>query len=367
MTIQVSHSIKSDPHAAATDIASLFSGLKPVVVLFFASSRYDPASISQAMKEKFPDATVIGCSTAGELTSGNMLKNSIVAMALESDVISGVAADVIDLSDRKAPSRTVIALAEKFGSKPLDLDPEKYVGIILIDGLSCAEEWLMEKIGDIVDIPVIGGSAGDDLAFKKTWVYLDGKVYNNAAILAFLKPASRFKLIKTQSFSATGKKLIPTAVDEATRKVIEFNDMPAVTAYAQATGAPENDVASFFMSHPIGLIADGEPFVRSPQRVEESSIYFYCQIKKGVDLEVLSSTDIISDTAGVIQEVQKKDGPIKGLINFNCILRTLQLYQEHKNDAYGNIFKDIPTVGFSTYGEEYIGHMNQTATILVFL
>lgn len=367
MTIKVSHSIKPDPTAAVAEISSSFSGLSPVAVLFFASSQYNPESISQAMKEKFPDAKVIGCSTAGEITSGSMLKNSVVAMALESDIISGIEADVIDLSDRKAPSRAIISLAEKFGSKPLDLEPDKFVGIILIDGLSCAEEGLMEKIGDLVNIPVIGGSAGDDLAFKKTCVYLEGKVFNNAAVLALVKPASKFELVKTQSFCETGKKLTPTSVDEATRKVIEFNGLPAVSAYAKALNASETDVASYFMTHPIGLIADGEPFVRSPQRVEGSSIYFYCQIKEGVDLEVLKSTDIIADTTAAIQNIQGNSGPIKGLINFNCILRTLQLYQEGKNDAYGSIFKDIPTIGFSTYGEEYIGHMNQTATMLVFL
>ncbi len=366
MAIKVAQSSKPDPSAAAAEIASSFSGLKPVTVLFFASSQYDPASISRMMKEKFAEATVIGCSTAGELVSGGMLKNSVVAMALESDVISGIAADVIDLGDRKAPSRAVIGLAEKFGSKPLDLNPEQYVGIILIDGLSCAEEWLMEKIGDLVDIPVIGGSAGDDLAFRKTSVYLDGKVYENSAVLALLKPASGFELVKTQSFCGTGKKLVPTAVDEATRKVIEFNGLPAVTAYAEAVGAKESDIVSHFMSNPVGLIAEGEPFVRSPQRVDGSSIYFYCQIRKGVDLEVLSSTDIIADTTAAIQKLQRDDHPIKGIINFNCILRTLQLYQEGKNEAYGNIFKDTPTVGFSTYGEEYIGHINQTATMLVF-
>jgi len=367
MAIKVAQSINSDPASAAAEIASSFSGLKPVAVLFFASSQYDPVSISKSMKDTFSDATVLGCSTAGELVSGNMLKNSVVAMAFESDAISGIAADVIDLSDRKATSRAVISLAEKFGSKPLDLSPDKYVGIILIDGLSCAEEWVMEKIGDLVDIPVIGGSAGDDLAFKKTSVYLDGKVYENSAVLALVKPASRFELIKTQSFCGTGKKLVPTAVDEPTRKVIEFNGVPAAEAYAQAVGAKESDIASHFMSNPVGLIAEGEPFVRSPQRVEGSSIYFYCQIKKGVDLEVLSSTDIIADTTDVIAKLQEKSGPIKGIINFNCILRTLQLYQEGKNEAYGNIFKSIPTVGFSTYGEEYIGHINQTATMLVFL
>jgi hypothetical protein len=35
-------------------------------------------------------------------------------------------------------------------------------------------------------------------------------------------------------------------------------------------------------------------------------------------------------------------------------------------EAYADIFSDIPTIGFSTYGEEFIGHINQTATMLIF-
>ena len=366
MTIQVTQTINPDPVAAAAAVGSSFSGVKPVAVIFFASSHYDPAGISIAMKNKFPDATVIGCSTAGEIISGKMLKNSLVAMALESDVIAGIASDVIDLQDRQSPSKVVIGLAERFGSKPLDLSPEHYVGMILIDGLSCAEEQVIEKIGDLVNIPVIGGSAGDDLAFQKTWVYLDGKAYSNSAVLTLIKPGCTFDIIKTQSFCGMNKKLIPTAVDEASRKVLEFNGKPAVTAYAEAIGVSEADVGSQFMTHPVGLIAGDEPFVRSPQRVEGDSIFFYCQIRKDIDLEILKSTDIIADTKDAVASMEKKAGTIKGLINFNCILRTLQLDQEKKNDEYGAIFNDIPTIGFSTYGEAYIGHINQTATMLVF-
>lgn len=224
----------------------------------------------------------------------------------------------------------------------------------------------MEKIGDLVDISIIGGSAGDDLAFKKTWVYLDGEAYNNSALLTLIKPGCHFDIIKTQSFCGMQKILVPTSVDEASRKVLEFNGKPAVTAYAEAIGVKEEDVAAHFMSHPVDLIADDEPFVRSPQRVDGQAMYFFCQVRTGVDLELLSSTDIIADTRDAIAAMENKAGPIKGLVNFNCILRALQLEQENKNDAYGNLFKDIPTVGFSTYGEEYIGHINQTATMLVF-
>ena len=65
------------------------------------------------------------------------------------------------------------------------LDILKYVGIVLTDGLSGAEEALMEKIGDRSDLFFVGGSAGDDLKFQKTQVMLEGKAYTNAAVLLF--------------------------------------------------------------------------------------------------------------------------------------------------------------------------------------
>jgi hypothetical protein len=83
-------------------------------------------------------------------------------------------------------------------------------------------------------------------------------------------------------------------------------------------------------------------------------------------LSLLESTDILLDTRQAIERTKEKLGNISGIINFDCILRTLDLQQRNLSAEYGKLFSDFPTAGFSTYGEQYIGHINQTATMLVF-
>jgi len=246
------------------------------------------------------------------------------------------------------------------------MDPLKYVGIILTDGLSGAEEKLMETIGDMTNVTFIGGAAGDDLKFKQTFVYANGKIYSDAAILLLIHTPRGFDVIKTQSFKILNKKLTVTKADEANRQVIEFNGKPAVDEYAKVLGVKPEEASSKFMHNPVGLIVDNEPYVRSPQKVADKKMCFYCNIKQGTDLSILESQDIVKDTQKAVDAKIKQLKEVEGMINFHCILRTLELKQKKQTEAYGKIFSKIPTVGFSTYGEEYVGHINQTSTMLVF-
>ncbi len=340
---------------------------QPKCVLYFASAAYPSEKIAAAMEEAFSGATVFGCSTAGEIVSGKMLKHSIVAMALDQSIIGDIVIQSVSPIEEQIDVSSVFSVFEKhYHISMRDADPTQYVGIILFDGLSFAEERWMDKIGNATDVVFIGGSAGDDLKFSRTYVYAHGRAYTNTVLLALLKPNCKFDIIKTQSFQTLPQQLVATKVEEAHRAVIEFNNKPAITAYAEALGKSIDTVAESFMSNPLGLMVGGEPYVRSPQRISDGKMIFYCTIKEGMDLQVLQSSDMIRDTREAILEKKNEFGELQALINFHCILRTLDLESHGLTEEYGHIFDHIPTIGFSTYGEEYIGHMNQTATMLAF-
>ena len=340
------------------------------MVIYFASSSYSPDEIAREMDAAFPGTTVFGCTTAGEIISGKMLKNSIVAMAFSATIIKDVAVEIltdVQINTSAAVTHAFAIFEKHYGTTMLDADPEKYVGMVLIDGLSEAEEKLMWKISDLTNVNFIGASAGDDLKLDSTHVFARGQAHANAAVLALLKPAVRFDFIKTQSFSTLQKTLVPTKVRREKREVLEFNHRPAAVAYADAIGIAVEKLPNFFMTNPVALVEGDELYVRSPQRLQENSIRFYCAINKNVELRLLASTDIVEDTRKALKDKLGKVIHIEALINFHCILRTLELEKKSETEAYGQLFADIPTIGFSSYGEEFNRHINQTSTMLIFL
>jgi hypothetical protein len=71
-------------------------------------------------------------------------------------------------------------------------------------------------------------------------------------------------------------------------------------------------VSDGFMRYPVGIMIGGEPFVRSPQRLDKDNMVFYCNIKQGTELSILESRDIVKDTSAALQEMTKALGQVSG-------------------------------------------------------
>lgn len=365
---RIAYTQEKDAGIAVSELKQKLDPEKGELLIYFASSNYDVDALALEINNQF-EIDSIGCTTSGELLSGKMLDDSVVAICIEKEIVEDFDIQVLEGLDGNLDAKVNEAFAsfeKHFGSPVSSLDYQKHVGIVLVDGLSGKEEAVNNALGNKSDIVFVGGSAGDDLKFKKTHVFANGKAYSNAAVLALLKPTKGYEILKTQSFKSSSEKLTVTKVVEDERRIQEFNGKPATEAYAEALNCAESEVEGKFFRNPLGLMFDeNEPFVRSPRVADGKDILFYCSIKEGQELNLLKSQDIVSKTSDALKSMTQNNGDVSCLINFNCILRKLELVEKKQDEAYGNIFKDIPTVGFHTYGESYIGHINQTATMLL--
>ncbi len=67
------------------------------------------------------------------------------------------------------------------------LSPADYVGILLVDGLALGETVVRELTASPdLPIPIIGGTAADELSFSETYVSWNGQVSGDAAVLMLL-------------------------------------------------------------------------------------------------------------------------------------------------------------------------------------
>jgi len=364
---KIARSEEKDAASAVKSLKEQLSDIDACLVLFFVSTAYPPDTIGKEMADAFAGVRTVGCTSAAEMITGEMGLNSIVAMAWSKDSLKELKIEVLEnmQTDTEAVSKAFQSFEASLGKPMSHLDPAQYVGMIIFDFLSGCEEAINDQIGNLTNVSFVGGTAGDNMKFQSTYLFLDGKVYTEGAILLLMEPANGYSILKIQSCELTSKKLTPTRVDEKQRVVIEFDGKPAGVAYAEAIGVSVEDLPNNFVAHPLGLVLDEENFfVRSPfSMFEDLSIKFACAIKSGLELALLRTKDIVADTKVALEKNNSNE--MKAIVDFNCAYRFIELSAKNQVQEYSEIFGTVPTIGISTFGESYIGHMNQTSTMLL--
>jgi hypothetical protein len=333
------------------------------LVVFFCSSKYDLERLGTEIKEQFC-CPVMGCTTAGEIAGGGYAEGSLVGVSLSSRIATvypGLIDPLQEFTGTKAD-----ALAQTL-APALDKEAGKgRFGLLLIDGLSMAEEQTVAHLHTAFgSVPIVGGSAGDDLAFRETRVYGQGRFLKNAAVFCLVDTAVAFRPFKTQHFEPTDMKLVITEADPQRRRVMEIDGMPAAEAYAEALGLTRDQLSpGVFSAHPVILHMGGEYYVRSIQRVEsDGTLVFYCAIDNGLVLTIGKGVNLADNLRSQFDQLKAEIGPLQLILGCDCILRRLECQEKRIVGDVNRVLKDYPMVGFSTYGEQFNGiHVNQTLT-----
>lgn len=367
--------VSSASSDVAEAVAELKSGLGPgdfQHIIAYFSADYEAEALVSALSAAFPGTPISGCSTSGAITPHGMLDSGVLLIVFPRagfTIHSGVVENMSEFGVERA---TDLARRLKGRLRP-EGEPDGRAAafaMILVDGLSNTEETLVAAVHWAIEhVPLIGGSAGDGLAFRGAVVVHEGRVLSDAAILIMVETDVPFRVFKTQNFEPTPIKLVVTAADTERRIVKELNAEPAAREYASAIGLLPDDLGPFsFASYPLVVKVGGNYYCRSIRNMnEDGSLSFFCAIDEGLVLTVARPQDMLRATEDVLEQVGREIGGIDLVIGFDCVLRRLDAETRQIRHQMEDLYRRYGVVGFHTYGEQFNAmHLNQTLTGIAF-
>ena len=369
--LDVIRSAQSMAGDARVAVREFYEGVRQdnmALVMFFCSSHFDLDAVADEMNRCFAGVPVVGCTTAGEFGPAGYCDRSLVGVSFSGEGFRGTVGLLEGLQqfDLVRGQSFVADLLHRHEATVLKGGEGNSFALMLVDGLSVREEAVVRTFQNVLgNIPLIGGSAGDDLRFQKTWVFAHGAFHTDCAALVLVNTVYSFKIFKTQHFVSDNERLVVTEADPVRRIVKEINGLPAAEEYARMVGIDSDDLGAFsFAAAPVVVVIDGTDYVRSIQKANpDGSLTFFCAIDEGLVFRVAHGEDLIDNLKTTFEAIEKDLGPPLAVLACDCILRHLEIAQCGQGRQVGDLFQDWKTVGFSTYGEQYLGvHVNQTLT-----
>lgn len=346
-------------------LAGLFKPDELELVILFVSPTADIHHVAAQAKIAFAPAQVIGCTTAGELSSKGYTEDEIVAIGLPREYFCTHVQLIpdLDLYDHQILIGELIRGRHEISRQTPDWPSE--CAMLLVDGVTMHEDELTSLLSlGVGPVPLFGGSAGDGDRFEETFVLHGDTAYTNAAIVVQIRTQCEIEVFNSDHLRPTDDRMVVTGANPAQRIVHEINAEPAAKEYARLLGKDPDQLTSFtFAAHPVVVRIGGQHHVRSIQKVEDNGdLVFFSAIDEGVVLTLAESTDMVSHLETELSNLNTRGAP-DTIIAFDCIFRRMEAQQLQLEGKLSDILARYNVVGLSTYGEQINArHVNQTLT-----
>jgi hypothetical protein len=351
-----------DPQALGKLAQALGPGPFAAVILFI-SPEADRAGLEAGLLGAFPGVTVIGCTTAGEISPEGYSEGQIVAVALPaaSFAVDCLGIDLAVLDGQELIGRLIRARA---GLARKHVGWEDEFAFLMVDGLSIREDELTAALGPgLGPVPLFGGSAGDGTRFGATFVLQDGVFRQGWAVLLLVRTACTVKVFSLNHLVPTDRRMVVTGADPARRVVHQINAEPAAQEYARLLGKDPGQLTTFtFAAHPVVVRIGGSHHVRAIQQMAPNGdLVFFSAIDEGLVLTLAEPLDMAAHLDAALGGLAAGGHP--AILACDCILRRIAAEENQRFGAVSALLKAHGVVGFSTYGEQLNSmHVNQTMT-----
>ncbi len=359
-------------------------GADPILGLVFATSKLDLVALAAGIAEALGDAPVIGCSSAGEFVTDRISDGGVALALLWSDEI-GVSVGIGEglRANTARAVRQLCAELQRDVTTPAPPGATHRSVFLLSDGMAGNGEGLVDTISMELGagVTLVGGAAGDDAAFKETFVLLGRRVVRDAAVAAELRSRKKVGVGVHHGWCAASAPGTVTRAEGG--RLIEIDGRPAIELYRRyaeklgVTLTPANQ-NQFVFTHELGIVLmNDELKVRAPLSVnDDGSIHCAAEVPVGQQVRIVEGDhDAIVAAARTAAEHARRaigEQPAAGAIVFDCVARKLVLGDAFRREV--EAFQEVvraPVMGFNTYGEiarvrgQLSGFHNTTAVVAV--
>ncbi len=361
--------VKAASGAAAAAVGQ--SG-EPVLTILFTTDSYDQESVLAEVRRVTGGGHLVGFCCGGVIHGEHICTQGVGVCTLAGD----------DL-------QAAVVLQEDISRDPLEAGRSAGRGLLAGAGASDGQVFLFpdgfcanisETLQGVYEVMgagfgYIGGGAGDNLRFFRTYQFADDRLGSDSMAAALIRGLSAGSAVG-HGWRPTGEPFIIGHTEG--KRVLEINGRPAFDAYRERLGdiSPE-EFARVGMKNPLGFPdIRGNYTIRDPLSVgRDGSINFVTEIPAdAVGYLMEGRTDALIAAAGRIAvsaaaEVHKP----QVVILFDCISRYLLM-----GDQFGReiatiraaVGTDVPLLGALTFGEvgSYSGSplfQNKTVSVLV--
>lgn len=387
--VGVGSSKKSDSYQAGREAAAQamnHMGLSTAdFVLVFASVRFEAEALLKGIRSVTKEAALVGCSTAGEITSEGPSKRSVVVVVWQSDKLTATPGIGHNLSGaaRQAGEEAAFGPARAKLQNP-------HVFLMFPDGMSgnVAEGLRGVQMTLGRSFPIVGGAAGDDFLFKKSFQFHHQQVHSNSIVGALLAGPIAIGIGARHGWRPLGK---PRLVTRAAANVVhELDGKSAVNIYEDYFGKEAQELAQGALArmsiiYPLGMPIEGEEeyLLRNVLKMTPQGTLAYTgEVPEGSVVRLMMGSREHALTAAKVAARQAMDGVKNRMPRLAFVFSSAsraRLFGRHAHEEIRCIQQvigeKVPLAGFYGYGEiaplsseRYLGqahYHNETLVILV--
>ncbi|HSH72660.1 MAG TPA: FIST N-terminal domain-containing protein [Methylophilaceae bacterium] len=343
-----------------------------LVLVFGSVKRFSDSKLQSQLKERYPSAQIIGCTTSGEINPSGVFDDSVQITAIVWEKTTQRVAHV-KMTDMQSSFEAAAGLA-----KQLKADSLRTV-LVLSDGLHVNGSELLEGFQSVLpDIPIVGGMAGDGGAFVKTLQLFNDTISENLVIAVGLYGNN----LITASGALGGWKPYgpPRKITKSDKNVVyEMDGKPALPLYKMYIGeAYAKGLPGSGLKFPLAIIEEGKRDVEKIRTLlafdaEDNSLTFAGNVEEGVTVRLCQTNHdrLVEGAAGAASLVTGSLASINTIqpglaICVSCVGRKGVMVEQVADEIVKvqEIMGSQTTVtGFYSYGE-FAPRPNTTDSVL---